>query len=208
MPESPTPPAALSRFVRTLHPDVQLPMRNALGWLGALALVMVLTILSPVGTTVDGIPYYLEWHALMEVASIVVAAMVFAVGWRSRARPGSVGMTFLATLFLAVALLDFAHTFSYAGMPGYFSPNAVDKHLNFWMSARLLAAFGLLIIALKPWHRHISITGKRAMLAIVMAATIGLQWVVIKHIDQMPRWFIEGEGLTPSRYMASFWSSC
>lgn len=204
MPETPRPPTTLSRLVQALHPDVQLPMRNAIAWLGALALVMVFAIASPVGTTVDGIPHYLELHGLMEVASIVVSAMVFAVGWRSRSRPGSVGMTFLATLFLAVGVLDFAHTFSYTGMPGYFSPNTIDKHLNFWMSARLLAALGLLIIAIQPWHQHISVAGKRLMLGSMAIATIALQWLVITHADHMPRWFIAGEGLTAIKIYGEF----
>lgn len=204
MPASQTPTSVLSRLVQPLHPDVQLPMRHTLAWLGALALVIVLTTLSPVGTTPDGIPHYLSVHALMEIASIVVATMVFAVGWRSRSRPGTVGMTFLATLFLGVALLDVAHTFSYDGMPGYFSPNSVDKHLNFWMSARLLAALGLLVIAAQPWQTHISVTGKRLLLAGLVAATIALQWVVITHPDKMPRWFITGEGLTPIKVYGEF----
>ena len=179
-------------------------MKKTLGWLAVLFMVMLLSIALPTGVTVQGIPYYLEWHALMEVASIVVSAMVFAVGWRSRTRPGSVDMTFLAILFLAVGMIDFAHTFSYAGMPGYFSENNPDKHLNFWMAARLLAAIGLLVIAFQPWRKHIGITHKRLMLGSTIAGAIVLQWMVINHLDLFPRWFIPDEGLTPLKIYGEF----
>lgn len=203
MPDT-TTPAEQPRLLQSLYAGYRQPMRNALGWLAALALIMLAAVLSPAATTVDGIPYYLEWHGLMEVASMVVSGMVFAVGWKSRTRPFSVSMTFLAVIFLSVGLLDFAHTFSYAGMPAYFSPNSVDKHLNFWMAARLLAAVGLLIIALQTWQKPTSTTTKYALLFGMLFATVALQWAVVNYPALMPRWFIEGQGLTPLKVNGEF----
>lgn len=197
MPDTPLQQGVFQRLLKTLHVDYQGPMRKALGWLLLLLAVQFVSVLWPETPGFNGIPYYLELHALMEVISIIVSAMVFAVAWSTRIRGFSASFTVLAAIFLAVGVLDFAHTLSYAGMPDYFSPNLGDKHLNFWMAARLLTAAGLLIIAVRPWKTPLATHQKYTLLAGMLAIVVGWQWVVIQYPNHMPQWFVAGVGLTP-----------
>jgi diguanylate cyclase (GGDEF)-like protein/PAS domain S-box-containing protein len=123
--------------------------------------------------------------------------MVFAVGWNSHAGKTPGNLVLLACLFFAIGWLDFSHTASYGGMPDYFTPNGPDKHLNFWIVARLLAASALLIVTLRSWDRGLSPVLKYAIFVSLVAPTGLLNWVVVDYQDLLPDLFIPGQGLTP-----------
>lgn len=52
--------------------------------------------------------------------------------------------------FLAVGLIDLAHTLSFAGMPDLVTPSSPEKAINFWLAGRFVAAGVLLAVALSP----------------------------------------------------------
>jgi diguanylate cyclase (GGDEF)-like protein/PAS domain S-box-containing protein len=172
-------------------------MRRIGALLCLLALVQFVAWVIPADTDSDGVAHYLVWHSLMESVSIVIAMMVFAVGWNTRRGRGSGNLALLACLFFVIGALDFSHTFSYAGMPDFFTHNNPDKQLNFWMSARFLAALALLLAAMRPWQSGITRESKYALFAALIAATMALNVAVIKAPDAMPTWFVPGQGLTP-----------
>lgn len=171
-------------------------MRRIAGLLAVLALFQFIVWLIPAASHYKGIDHFLPLHLLMETISILIAMMVFSVGWNSHIGKTPGNLVWLACLFFAVGCLDFSHTASYEGMPDFFSPNSPDKHLYFWIVARLLSASALLIVALRPWDRKISKTRKFVMLGCVIAATGMLNWVVVFYHDRLPDLFIHGEGLT------------
>ncbi|MDP3522685.1 MAG: MASE3 domain-containing protein, partial [Hydrogenophaga sp.] len=183
------------RWVR-LHPAYVPAMRLVVAVLMTLIVVQFLAWVIPATPGSQGISHYLPLHGLMETVSILVALMVFAVGWNSRTDQVSGHTVLLACAFFAVACLDFSHTFSYTGMPEFFTPNDPEKHLSFWLSARLLAAFSLLAVLLRPWA--LKEPGAKYLL---FAGTLGLivviHWIVLAHQHVLPRLFIPGEGLTP-----------
>lgn len=82
-------------------------------------------------------------------------------------------------------------------MPDFGSNNGPDKHLNFWIVARLLVALALLIVTLRPWGRGILVNHKYAILASLVLAVGLFNWVVIEYQEAMPDLFVEGQGLTP-----------
>jgi hypothetical protein len=172
-------------------------MRRIAGLLAVLAVFQFIAWIIPATPGCRGIANYLPLHSLMETISIVIAMMVFAVGWNSHAGKTPGNLVLLACLFFAVGLLDFSHAASYGGMPDFFSPNDSDKHLNFWIVARLLAASALLIVTLRPWEREISLASKYSMFVTLVVATGLLNWVVIDSQDMLPDLFIPGQGLTP-----------
>ena len=165
--------------------------------LGFLAIVQFFAWVIPAGTGSQGVGHYLVWHALMESLSIVIAMMVFAVGWNAHRGRGSGNLALLACLFFVIGLLDFSHTFSYAGMPDFFTPNEPGKQLNFWMSARFLAALALLLVAIRPWQAGVSSEVKYSVCGALMATTVALNVAVINAPAAMPTWFVPGQGLTP-----------
>ena len=180
-----------------MHPSHLRAMQRIGILLGLLALIQFVAWVIPAVPGSHGVANYLVWHGLMESVSIVIAMMVFSVGWHDRHGRGSGNLTLLACLFFVIGLLDFSHIFSYAGMPDFFGPNDPDKQLNFWMSARFLAALALLLVAIRPWQARLTQTAKNALCAGLMVATLALNVAVIYYREAMPVWFVPGEGLTP-----------
>ena len=130
----------------------------------------------------------------METTSIVISMMVFVVGWNSHSRALSGNIILLACVFFSVGLLDFSHTMSYLGMPDFITPNDAQKQLNFWLSARLLAALALLVVSVrerKPLHSKASrylIFGGLIIFALI------INWAVVYHQAWFPDTFIPGRG--------------
>src|SRR5450756_1846508 len=62
-------------------------------------------------------PTYLILHILMEMASILVSFAVFIVNWEASKQNRNAQSLFVASGFLAVAMVDVMHTLSYNGMP-------------------------------------------------------------------------------------------
>src|SRR5689334_25433311 len=93
---------------------------------------------------------YVPLHTAMHVFSLVVSWLVFAIGWNTHDRERAGSVSLLACGFLGVALLDFGHALSYAGMPDLITPAGPEKAINFSLVSRLLAALALLTIAVMP----------------------------------------------------------
>ena len=180
----------------SLHPSHREPMRRVLWLLLALAVLQLVVWLIPSTPGSKGVPQYLFWHGLMETVSIVIAMMVFAVGWNSHGGRTPGNLAILACLFFIIGTLDFSHTMSYVGMPDFLTPNGPDKHLNFWMLARLLAALTLLVVALRSWDDRISKEDRVVLFSSLLLGTLGFNLLVIYAQDAMPDLFIPGQGLT------------
>ncbi|MBA5689633.1 bifunctional diguanylate cyclase/phosphodiesterase [Rugamonas apoptosis] len=161
-----------------------------------LALVQWLAWLAPSRPGAQPFPHYLPLHMLLETASIVVSMMVFVVGWNARGADRSGNVVGLACCFLAVGALDFLHMASYVGMPALLTPNDAQKHLNFWLGARILAAGGLLAVAARRWRPFRADATRRWLLGITLAGVAALGWLVLWHQDWLPDTFIPGLGLT------------
>ena len=140
---------------------------------------------------------YLPLHTAMEVYSIVVAWLVFAVGWSTHDEDRAGTTTWLACGFLAVALLDFGHTLSYAGMPNFVTPASVEKAIHFSFAARAVAAFALLGLALLPWRRLPRRGVRYLYLGTTLIGVALLHWIFLFNPHWVPRTFIAGQGLTP-----------
>lgn len=179
-----------------VHTKHRNSMRTMLRVLLVLATVQLAAWLLPAWPEFSGIPHYLPLHVFLENISIIVSMMVFAVGWNSHNRNLSGNVVLLACIYFSVALLDFAHTVSYGGMPDFISPNDAQKHLNFWLSARLFAAVALLVVALSPWQRTIARITRYLTLAAWLGVTLFIIWAVIYHQSWLPDTFIQGSGLT------------
>ncbi len=194
------------QILKSLHPAYQPAMRRIGAFLLLLAAVLFLAWLSPPQFDVGGIRGYLPLHALFEVSSIVVAMLVFAVGWNSHGRmlPGNI--TVLACLFFTIGWLDFSHTIAYQGMPEFVTPNNADKQLNFWLAARLLAAIALFVVAIRPWSSFTAARTRYLLMGAMVGLTLLINWLVLFHQDALPRTFIPGEGLTPMKKNLEYFS--
>ena len=146
---------------------------------------------------------YLPLHTFLEFVAIVISAMVFAIAWNQRTRPDNSHAILLGCGFLAVCLIDFGHTLSYAGMPELVTPSGAEKAINFWLAGRYVAATVLLSVALTSPRRWSQGACYGALLAAL--STIALVWwVALGHADWLPRTFIAGQGLTGIKVGAEY----
>jgi diguanylate cyclase (GGDEF)-like protein len=183
-------------------------MRLALMVLGCmLAGLLLIEVVAPL---VPSSRHYLSWHQLLETLSIVVSALIFAVGWTTFRMHRQRNILVVSCAFLGVALTDFTHMLSYRGMPDFITPNGVEKGIHFWLLARYLAALALLLVAWLPWRpadgepqasggswRLLPMLG---MLLLIVPAYGLFLW----YPQWLPRTFIEGQGLTPFKLAAEY----
>lgn len=180
-----------------LHPSHEITTYKLVLVLVLLAFIQFLSWLIPSAPNHQGISYYLSLHTLMETLSITVAMMVVAVGWNYRQSRNTQNLALLACLFFAIGVLDSLHMVSYAGMPEFLSQNDTDKHLNFWLSARFLAALALLLVSICPWETSVSKKFQYMLFSLTCASTALFSVLVVYRQDLFPNWFIPGQGLTP-----------
>lgn len=146
----------------------------------------------------------LPTHVFAETFSVIVSMLVFALVFSSSTHDKSDNAALLACAFLIVGLLDFAHTLSYAGMPDFVTPGSPDKSIYFWLVARYIAAFALLITALQIWNNKLRLPNRYWLLSASIVLSAFFYWVGLYQLDTFPRTFIEGQGLTPFKIGAEY----
>jgi len=150
-----------------------------------------------------GFANYLPLHMFLETVAIVIAAMIFSLGVHAYHGTASFRSFVLGCAFLGVALLDFLHTLTFAGMPALVVESDAELAIGFWLLARLLAACGLLAAAL--WLPR-ALSGRARLFSVVgVVLGVGLgAWVVLLHQSSLPRTFIPGSGLTPFKITSEY----
>ena len=139
---------------------------------------------------------FLPIHVILEWLSISVAVLGFAVSWHAHFDGHQGNIELLGVVLLGVGLLDFGHMLSIQGMPAFITPSGVNKSISFWLSARYLAAIGLLGIAVRPWQRAASARFRYRLLGAVLAYTLLVYWLLLASPGRLPQFFIPGQGLT------------
>ena len=174
-----------------------------------LLVVGALTVLVVCGPWLPGLQFfqkssdYLPLHTGLEFISMAVYFMVFGLGWNLRRQAGNSHGIVLAATFLSVALLDFAHTLSFDGMPDVFGPSGSEKAINFWLIGRAIAAVGLVAVVWLPVQ-----TWSARRCAVTMAAAVAVAgaswWIGFFHSAWLPRTFVDGQGLTPFKIHSEY----
>ncbi|MBB5214204.1 EAL domain-containing protein [Parapusillimonas granuli] len=147
---------------------------------------------------------YLPIHTAMEVFSVVVSAMIFAMGWHSFEHRTPAAVAVLSTGFLMVGLLDIGHLLSFPGMPDFVTPSSVEKGIEFWLAARFISAAAILAVAAMPWSWICPPSMRYASLALGMGLVGLVFWVILFHPSYIPDTHIEGRGLTPLKIAAEY----
>jgi len=158
--------------------------------------VLIVSIMPPLPAAI-GLASYLPLHLLLELISVVVAMMIFSVGWSTYKQNASNNILFLACTFLAIGLLDFSHALSFAGMPDFITPSGAEKAINFWLAARSMGAMILLAIAIRSWRPATALISRFIPLFAIISMVFFLHWLFLFYSDKLPATFIPGQGLTP-----------
>ena len=141
-------------------------------WVTALSSLLLLGGWLPALRFFANPAHYLPFHIALEFVAMAVSAMVFALSWNLRRIEDNSHAVILGTGFLAVTLIDLAHTLSFAGMPDLVTPSSPEKAINFWLAARFIAAVVLLTVALRRpahWSPRLSLVALFTALAISAA---------------------------------------
>ncbi|HEX5356637.1 MAG TPA: MASE3 domain-containing protein [Aquabacterium sp.] len=187
-----------------LHHSHRLAMRRALILVAVMTVGLVLIWAVPFWAGFQKIEDYVPIHTMLEMASVVIAVLVFASGWNAYSRNLPRHALILACAFLGVAMLDFAHALSYVGMPHFVTASSPQKAINFWLVARLLAASALLTVAVLPPENAASRGSRYGWLAGVMVLVGVTYWACLFHADQLPQTYKPGSGLTAFKIGAEF----
>lgn len=180
-----------------LHASHQHMTRKIMAMLLILGIVQFLAWLTPVPEELRGISGFLPLHTLLETIAIVIAMLVFAIGWNAHSRNQAGNIVLLACVFFAVGWLDFSHALSYKGMPDFVTPSDPEKGVDFWLAARFLASLALLVVAIRPWHPFASAKTRYLLMGAGIAVVFAVNWLVLFHQEEIPHTFIPGTGLTP-----------
>jgi PAS domain S-box-containing protein len=172
-------------------------------WAGSLTLLLLFGQALPAAKFFDTPANYLPLHTFIEFIAMAVSAMVFALAWNIKDQEGNSHRVVLGAGFLAVSLIDFAHTLSYAGMPALLTASSPEKAINFWLAGRAIAAAVLLAVALLPPRRW-SAASCYGLIAAAVAIAGTVWWIGISHSDRLPRTFLSGQGLTTFKIGAEF----
>jgi len=143
------------------------------------------------------LPSFASFHVIVEFFAIAVAGLVFATGTQLLRRAVHPNLYILAVAFLFVGLLDLLHTLTFPGMPDFVKPADIELELQFWLSARILAAVALAATVFLPWDRALSVPQRIGLWVAVASWTLLTCWAAFRHGNWLPRLFVAGRGLTP-----------
>lgn len=188
-------------MTRISTPD-RTDVRRVLALCLGLLLLQVITALAPTLDAMRGLANYPALHMALEVASILVALMVFMVGWVHASAQRTANLTIPACVFLSVALLDFAHMLSYQGMPDWITPSGPNKAIWFWFAARFTTALGLLWIVARPATNAAPARDRRGLfLLAALAWAVWVYGVLLGQVDVGREiFFSPTQGLTPLKH--------
>jgi len=147
---------------------------------------------------------YTPLHTILEIFSVVIAGIIFAIGWQCRRLFGITRMALCAAGFLGVAMLDVAHILSFKGMPDWVTHSGAGKGIYFWFSARFLAALSIMVLVVGQEYRTFRRGTDWGTLSIIMAIVFITIWLVLYHQYSLPIFLIVGKGLTTKKIVVEW----
>jgi polar amino acid transport system substrate-binding protein len=167
---------------------------NLIAILSLLFFIIWLAPLPQVWREADIMPLWL--HTVAEFFAISVSFLVFAIGWHSYGLERSRNATILACGFLAIGMIDLAHTLSFKGMPDFVTPSSIEKGIVFWLMGRMVFAILMLTVATQSWQIITSQRERYACLIVSLIIVALTYWIGLYHADVLPQTFMAGQGLT------------
>lgn len=135
-------------------------------------------------------------HTIMEFTGIVVGISVFLVVWYSWPQTHNSRDLLIGVVFLAVGIIDLAHTLSYKGMPDFFTGNDENKAAIFWITGRLLLSTGLLAAVFVKRRTKYSWVQRGNITLAMFAAAVIFVIIVLYYPEAVPCMYVAGVGQT------------
>ncbi|QGP93509.1 Membrane-associated sensor domain protein [Neomoorella glycerini] len=140
---------------------------------------------------------YLLFHALVELFSVVVAGLIFALSWLTREQEYNLFPSVIGVGYAFVGLLDLIHTIAYKGM-GIFAETGANLATQLWIAGRFLEATVLLTAPL------VRTAKTRHVLSLFFASYGVFVLLTIFWWKVFPVCYLEGSGLTTFKVAAEY----
>ena len=189
--------SSIYKHLTDTHPSHSPSLGKVIFFTTSMAIGLIAAIFLQPFIKVSGWQDYLPLHTALETIAIIIAMLIFAVGWTAKDSTLPTNILLLASVFLGVGILDFSHVLSFQGMPDYVTPSGVDKLIYFWLAARLLSSVGLFLFVLLSIRPLTFKLPRYRTLATVLIIVGIVHWLILfEHNLFTLTFFIEGEGLT------------
>lgn len=160
----------------------------------AVTLILFGFAISPLGTSFNGFnrDNYIISHLSIELLSIFVFASCVVIVLQPLHKAQSYYTNTIIIGFTAVALLDFIHAISYAGMPNFLSASSTPKSIFFWLAARYIELMTFILIAVK-----VRLWGTKLLWALMgLLLSLVVIYVGSYYLPFFPTTFEPGVGVT------------
>lgn len=161
----------------------------------AITLILFGFAISPLGTSFNGFnrDSYIISHLSIELLSIFVFASCVVIVLQPLHKAQSYYTNTIIIGFTVVALLDFIHAISYAGMPNFLSESSTPKSIFFWLAARYIELITFILIAVK-----LRLRGTKALWALMgLLVSLVVIYAGSYYLPLFPETFVPGVGVTP-----------
>jgi len=147
---------------------------------------------------------YIFWHAVFEFLSIIIAFCIFCVAYYSFEQTLNFRYLVLGSILMLAGFIDFFHTMSYKGMPDFLisdiTPNSAT---TYWIIARLIGAFGLLVCSVIPLKLEFRFN-KMIFFFMPVAISLVVLIIVSYYPELIPPMYVEGTGLTDAKILLEY----
>jgi diguanylate cyclase (GGDEF)-like protein/PAS domain S-box-containing protein len=191
-------------------PRTSLPTSPAPSWqptvvlLSLLGGLLLFIWLVPLQHPLEALSHYLPFHTIIEMLTVVIAALIFVMGWHIYVFSRAMNVVLIACAFLAIALLDAGHLMSHVGMPDFITASSTSKSTAFWLTARFIAAIGLFASVLTSWKPLSSFHSSYITVVFFVLYTVIAYWLILFHFSALPETFVDGTGFTPFKVIAEY----
>jgi len=139
----------------------------------------------------------LGFHTLVEMITIVISFVVFALGWSTYKESKNTLLIFLACGYFWIGSLDLMHTFVFPGI-NIFAKGNENLSVQFWIVSRYLETLIFLAVP-SSIVRKVS---RYTLFIVFGTVSIALSSLIL--LGNFPSAFIEGKGLTEFKIYSEY----
>jgi len=139
----------------------------------------------------------LGFHTLVELITIVISFVVFALGWSTYSSSKNTFLIYLACGYFWVGSLDLMHTFVFPGIDIFVKGNE-NTSIQFWIVARYFEA---LLFLTAPFFIPRKLN---KYVVFVVFGTVSTALAVLILLQSFPIVFVQGQGLTDLKIYSEY----
>ncbi|APV44752.1 PAS domain S-box-containing protein [Dehalogenimonas formicexedens] len=142
---------------------------------------------------------YLLFHSIVELLGVAITFSIFVIAWNARRFMSNDYLLFIGVGFLFVSILSAMHTLSYRGMGVFIGFEPTNLAAQFWIAARYLQSFTLI---LAPLFIHRRLNSNLAFTVFGIATALIIMSILVWQV--FPAAFVTGSGLTAFKIISEY----